>query len=110
MNRNVFAQQRAGRYLFSTVSSVQSRGGCRGKFPGPGSQEGPAKSLIQTEELNNILVGLKPPLAPNPAQGPLLFIALCVIMGFHSFQASAKRLDFSLDFSLYKNLVIYLIV
>ena len=39
-------------------------GGSRSKFPWPGSKEGPAKSLIQTGELNDILVGLKPSLAP----------------------------------------------
>ena len=52
--------------------------GSRGKFSGPGSQEGPAKTLIQTVELNDILVGLKPlscPCAATPAQWPVLFIA-----------------------------------
>ena len=41
-------------------SQYRREGGIRGKFPGPGSQQGSAKSLIQTGELNNVLVGLKP--------------------------------------------------
>ena len=59
-----------------SLMQYHREGGSWGKFPGPGSQEGPAKSLIQKGELNNMLMGLKLPLASAP---PLLQKGPCCL-------------------------------
>ena len=59
-------------------SNQQRReGGSRGKFPGPGSQEGPGKSLTQTGSCI-YFSGAEAPSCPctaAPVQGPVLFTA-----------------------------------